>query len=380
MIKLSNLRNQLRHHLINIPGWRTNRKIIVFESDDWGSIRMTSKKVYNWFYNKGYEVDKCPYNKNDSIECNEDLELLFEVLNSVEDRKGNPAIFTVNNIVANPDFFRIKESGFCKYYFEPFTQTLERYSGRDRVYELYLEGISHGIFRPQFHGREHLNLNRWMEGLNSGNKILHEAFGQKMFTVRQSDDTGSGRKGWLDAFGLGYQEEWEGLNNIIESGLDIFENLWGYRSLSCIAPCYVWSQGAESILAKNGVKYIQGTHVQRVPVNSSELSIKRKYHYLGQRNKLGQRYLVRNVHFEPTEDGRRNAVDKALRDIELAFRYNKPAIVSSHRVNYIGSIRRENRNKNLLLLKNLLNQIVTKYPEVEFMTSDQLGNLISRGN
>jgi len=32
----------IKSHLLNLPGWHTNRKIVVIESDDWGSIRMSS--------------------------------------------------------------------------------------------------------------------------------------------------------------------------------------------------------------------------------------------------------------------------------------------------------------------------------------------------
>lgn len=28
--------SNLAHNLLNIPGWHTNRKIVVIESDDWG--------------------------------------------------------------------------------------------------------------------------------------------------------------------------------------------------------------------------------------------------------------------------------------------------------------------------------------------------------
>ena len=35
----------IKKWLINIPGWRTNRHIVVIESDDWGSIRMPSCEV-----------------------------------------------------------------------------------------------------------------------------------------------------------------------------------------------------------------------------------------------------------------------------------------------------------------------------------------------
>ena len=102
----------LHEFLKNHLGWKTNRKIVVFESDDWGMTRMPSKKIYDELSQKGYSVDKCPYNKYDSLESNEDLEKLIAVLMSVKDSKGNPAKFTMNNIVANPDFDKIKKSGY----------------------------------------------------------------------------------------------------------------------------------------------------------------------------------------------------------------------------------------------------------------------------
>ena len=37
---------KLMRNLSNLPGWRTKRKIVVIESDDWGSIRMPSKRAY----------------------------------------------------------------------------------------------------------------------------------------------------------------------------------------------------------------------------------------------------------------------------------------------------------------------------------------------
>jgi len=362
-------------HLANIPGWRTNRKIVVIESDDWGMIRMSSKEAYDWFLNKGYNVDQCPYNRYDAIESNEDLELLFDVLSSVKDWRDNTAVFTANNIVANPHFAKIKDSGFRKYYFEPFTETLKKYPDRDRVTDLYKQGITQKIFRPQFHGREHINVNRWMDKLNSGNNIFLDAFEQNMFTVYKSGNN-NGRRYCLDAFGFGNSKEWVNLNDSIKSGLDLFEDLWGYRSSSFIAPCYVWPQKLEGILAKNGVKFIQGTRVQRVPLQDEKLEIKKKYHYLGQKNLFGQRYLVRNVHFEPAANSDADPVDRAMKEIDFAFRYKKPAIISSHRVNYIGSIRPENRDKNLKLLRTLMKRIVNQYSDVEFMSSDQLGELI----
>ena len=65
-----------------------------------------------------------------------------------------------------------------------------------------------------------------------------------------------------------------------------------------------------------------------------------------------------------------------MKEIDLAFFWKKPAIISSHRLNFIGSMQSKNRGNNLILLDELLKKILKKYPEVEFMTSDLLGDLI----
>mgnify|MGYP000999890125 CR=1 FL=1 len=44
---IQKFKSALLEQIINIPGWRTNRKIVVIESDDWGSVRMRSREVYD---------------------------------------------------------------------------------------------------------------------------------------------------------------------------------------------------------------------------------------------------------------------------------------------------------------------------------------------
>ena len=56
---------------------------------------------------------------------------------------------------------------------------------------------------------------------------------------------------------------------------------------------------------------------------------------------------------------------------------NRPAIISSHRVNYVGFLDERNRDKNLKLLKTLLDKILNKWPDVEFLSSDEMGLIIN---
>lgn len=97
---------------------------------------------------------------------------------------------------------------------------------------------------------------------------------------------------------------------------------------------------------------------------------------MGKQNKNDQIYLVRNVLFEPSSSQSIDWVNNALYQISRAFSEKQPAIICSHRVNFIGRIFKENRDRNLKLFRLLLNNILKKWPDVEFMSSDELGKLI----
>ena len=160
MSKIIAYKRKLIDWYANSRGWRTNRKIVVIESDDWGSIRMPSRQVYSELLSKGLPVDRLSYMKFDSLESNRDLIMLFGVLTSFRDKNGNHPVITANTIMTNPDFEKIRESDFNEYHAEVFTETLKRYPEHDQVFALYQQGIKQRIFYPQLHGMEHLNIKR----------------------------------------------------------------------------------------------------------------------------------------------------------------------------------------------------------------------------
>jgi len=47
-----------------------------------------------------------------------------------------------------------------------------------------------------------------------------------------------------------------------------------------------------------------------------------------------------------------------------------------HRLNFVGGIDQEARGNHLNQFKILLESIITRYPEVEFLSSDELAQLI----
>ena len=367
----------ITRNLLNILGWRTNRRIVIIESDDWGSIRMADQKAYQYFLKKGYPVYESPYNRYDALESNEDLEMLYEVLSSVKDVHGNPAVMTANCVVANPDFQKIKSQNYQKYFYEPFTETLKQYPKHDRVYDLYKEGIKNKLFWPQFHGREHLNVTNWMNALQKGDQFALEAFKKNMFSLQTGSCEIENEMQYLDALNYTLPSELNILKQIVADGISLFNNIWGFIPSSFIAPCYIWSDDVEATLQQHGIKYIQGMVVQNVPRDGSGANFKKNYHYMGQRNSLGQFYLIRNAFFEPSQIQIIDWIGDCLHRISVAFHWKKPATISSHRLNYIGFIDPANRHRNLALFKELLTEIVKRWPDVEFMTSSQLGDLMN---
>lgn len=366
---IGRIKSFFSHNLINIPGWRTRRKIVVFESDDWGSIRMPSLEVFSEFRSKGLSLTQTDYNRLDTLESNDDLSMLFDVLRTYHDRNNRHPVFTANVVVGNPDFDRIRSTNFNEYFYEPVTETIKYYPGREDVVTLWKNGYSEGIFHPQFHGREHVNVNRWMNALRGGKPEIMLTFNHRTTFSGYEDYN------FMEVLDNNSPEEIEYVNESIAEGLNVFESIMGYRSRTFIPPCYTWDSNIEKNLHLNGVKFIQGLIVQLIPTGSFG-NYRRKYHFLGTRNSWNMIFLIRNCFFEPSLSESDNPVDDCLRRIDIAFRWNKPAIICTHRLNYIGSINEENREKNLNSLGFLLKNILASWPDVEFMSSDQLGDLI----
>jgi len=230
----------IKQHLKNSRGWTTKRKIVVIESDDWGSIRMPSRSVYEKCLAAGYPVDQIPYERYDSLASVDDLELLFELLSSIRNDQGNPPVITANCIVANPDFEKIEASGFREYYYEPFTETLERYPEHAGSFQLWKDGIDKGIFYPQYHGREHFNVSMFMTALQQGKQEALFGFSHQMPGLIPHGRNAKGN-GYVEATRYTDVTDKNQKLEIILEGADLFEKIFQFKSESFIPPNYIWS-------------------------------------------------------------------------------------------------------------------------------------------
>jgi hypothetical protein len=349
-------------------------KIVVVESDDWGSIRMSSRESFEKLRQAGLNLlggDSGRYNSFDCIESATDLEALFETLCSVKNSEGNHPVFTALSLSANPDFDLIKSNNFQTYYWEPFTKTLGKYN-RPGTIEMYGEGIRNHLFIPQFHGREHLNIAVWMRALQHKEPQTLAAFEEGIWGFK---NTNTNKINYQAAFDLELTEDLEQQKKTIQEGLQLFETLHGYKASFFVPPNGPINNILEQTAAENGIQYMSAPKIQQEALGNG--NTRKRYHYLGQQNKSKQLYITRNCFFEPSATSK-DWVSSCLAEINTAFRWHKPAVISTHRVNYTGSLDEGNRKSGLQQLNTLLTEITRKWPEVIFLSSNELGDMIKQ--
>ncbi len=372
---------QLKYNFIlnakNLVGWRTKRKIVVISVDDYGNVRLDSKKAREAMDREGLKV-KNRFDALDTLETRDDLEMLYKALRSVSDKNGRHAVFTPFAMPCNINFEKMAETGYSKYHYELLPETYEKLSemqpGAYRgTWDLWREGIDRGMMVPLFHGREHINLKLFEEKLANGDKEVLVALKNRSFTSISSGEYETISP--MAAFDFWELEENERFKEVIRDGLNAFEKVYGYRSNHFNPPGGREHPVIHSTLKECGVKYIDTPFIKNE--HQGKGRYKKVFNYTGKQNSEGQTYLVRNVVFEPTEDRGVKWVDYTLQQIEAAFGWNRPAIISSHRVNFCGHIDTENRREGIETLEELLQKIVKRWPDVEFMAANELGDLIS---
>lgn len=374
---MASLLTKCKNQYVAWRGFHTERHLVVIESDDWGSIRMPSAEVYRKLQKAGDHPENDAFLRNDCLENVADLTALFAVLTSVKDKNGSPAVMTANFAMANPDFDKIDPINDA-YFFEPLTDTYKRYYPDQDVFSCVQDGIKSSCFVPQLHCREHMNVNRWMNDLKQQKYDTVIAFQNHMIGTGASFSQ-ENPFGYMDAFNSNFTSDAE-LSNVVHEAMELFENTFGKKSETFVASCFVWNDALEKALCEVGVRGIQSGCWQNLPVCTEEgNALRRKLRFTGQKNRIGQVYTVRNCTFEPAyQQTPMKSAKECLDQIMRAFHNRKPAIINSHRFNYIGSINRENARENLKGLSWLLQTIIENIPDVEFISTPELLRIIDQ--
>lgn len=362
-------------HFSNIAGWQSKKKIVVFESDDWGCIRMPDFSVQKELIANGVRVDRNYFSLNDTLESEIDLNLLSNELGLHKDVNGNPPVFTTLHIMCNPDFSKIKEFDFNQYFGEFFFNTYSRYN-RDssKMRDLWSSGYNNKIFFPGFHGREHLHADRWIGGLRNRLPVTFLAFKLGMFGIH-SEIANEYRKDYFASYDIDSLEQIPNVKHAIQEGLLAFNDYFGFKTRYFVPPNGLFPIQVSDILGSFGIRFFNTPKIAKVPMGDGTYSVRLRW--LGKKLSHNLICVTRNAFFEPSNSTMSiDWVDRCLHDISIAFRWNKPAIVSTHRVNYVGGIFPSNRDRGLKQLNILLKRMLQRWPDIEFMHSERLGDSI----
>lgn len=367
------IKEKISKNYINAIGWSTKQKYLLIESDDWGAVRMPSRKVYDKLIKNNIPVDKFSFDKNDSVESEDDLNELFSSLEKFRDKIGNPAVLTAYHVLANPYFEKINASNRKEYHYETILETYASSGHTKNVPELIKEGMRKGVYIPQFHGREHIHVKRWMEAINSTSQKEQIAFeNEAIISTKSKSCTSPYLKNYFASLDYDSIDEFSELEKIHSEGLELFEQIFGFKSLTFMAQGSVYGDHILKNLNNKGVKLVNGQQLHPNLKGGFDNINK----YWGANNKYGQKYWRRNCMFEPGRNQDFDWVGKCMEEIEIAFRWGKPAVISSHRENFIGSIFKENRKQSLKKLERLLEKVILKWPDVQFINSAQLAEIM----
>ncbi len=348
------------------------KKYICFESDDWGSYRLPLPPKRQTIYQLPIQLDEPGvefFNAFDAIESPDDVEALTNTLLEIG-RKHSIELpqqpkFTFLHATRNPNFEKIKASNFQDYYSEGIEDSYLKTWGKSSLISTK-KAIAENVIRAEFHCREHLNVPYWMNQLKKGDFETLLAAENEFWSFINKN---ANQVYYQASFHLDNAKDIQQYQEIISNGLDDFKNLFDYSSIYFVAPNAPYSNQLLPILKSKGVKLICGGRLQIEPMGSGKN--RKVYRIPGVKWLDGFYYVKRNAFFEPA-DKSMDWVDLCLKQISIAFSKDQPAVISSHRVNYVSGGSVQNRDHGLKELEKLIHSIYKNWPEVEFITSNQL--------
>jgi hypothetical protein len=355
-------------HLKNLIGTKCQRKLVAICLDDYGNVRLHSRDAL-----AELERQRLPrrihFDEFDALETSKDLESMFEVLSSVKDSKGNNARLTALANVANADFAKMKADGFENYSYEMLPTTYGKLGNEyQNCMELWRQGIDRHLIRPEFHGREHLNLRILMAKLKNRNHDVLTCFSQNSL-ARLTEPTGS-HSSWTAAFEFNEKKELSEHCEIIADGINCFERVFARRPGVFNSPGGKEHPSLHPFLKQQGFRIVERSFFHWA--HQGKGRFRPSFARARAETKLKPAISIRNCVFEPTAPAHIDWVAKTLQQIEIAFYWNRPAIISCHRVNFVGKICEKNRQTGLSALRSLLAAIVARWPDVEFQFLDEL--------
>lgn len=354
--------------------WRGIRAIVI-QSDDWGYCGGTPNR---YVFDKLYPILERRYDRKHivssktTLESPGNMESVFEILEKYKDTEGRHPVFQAAYVVCNPDYQQIRNNQFQNYVDIPLPQVPLVWE-RGNIISKALDGIRRGVWRPIYHGISHFNTTRWMKRLSEDNDVKEVAMhGCFLWSEGKAD------------YEFGDIDNLKEFPRRLARGMNIFKRIFGYLPDTAVMPGYVWPLKIEPYLASSAITILEGKNLQVREQTLLEKIRGKAFNLMGYKDAaklwqispgdfrpdIGIYYLTRNVYFEPYSELKLDIntfVEKTISTIEKMWNSNQPAIITTHRANYV-SWDESVAEKGLQCLDLLLKKLLYRYPNLSFYT------------
>jgi hypothetical protein len=311
--------------------WRRARAV-VFESDDWGLCGFVPDREAL----KGLDRERLAGRLIESywettLEDSTTVAVLSRLLASHRGTDGLPPALQANYILCSLEYLPGGEQagpgeGAWRDHDLP---DLPAAYARPGLWEAVAAGRRLGVWRPELHGAYHYDPERRRMSV-AADEEARRAAAQGVLPFPGSDR----------AWELG---PWRGeavLATELEHSLAVFQHLFGRPPVSVMAPDYVWDSACERRWVARGLRVIQGKREQRDPQRRGgrlrqrlEKVLERAWARIRYPDRT---YLERNCRFEPVQSAdAESAATRCLEEIRDAWRRGEPAVVETHRLNFV---------------------------------------------
>jgi hypothetical protein len=364
--------------------WREHPGVII-ESDDWGVARMFSdqarldqaKGLTSKQFDTTFEAML-----TSTLESPKDLERLFAILGRSRGVDGLPAVVTANYVVCSPDYEAMEADGPKRLRWQRIPLLAKGWLRGDYV-EKAKQGVSKGIWQPEYHAFLHMNPFVWLKALRAEDPLTRAMFDLESY----ADMDGRSSPEYCHTQSR-RQQRWS-----IAHGTAAFQAVFGRPAISSIAPYFIWQRRTEALLRHQGIRVIQAKNRQR-EANGAPWAglIERVAGLVGLKTSFdpkkiksgdvntafGLTYLRRNVDFEPLINPDPEYLESVKRKVLEVWKQGEPIVINSHRYNY-ASLDGVEAERCSALLQELLEWISKTLPGVRYLTDGEAAQVFSDG-
>lgn len=292
------------------------------------------------------------------------LSRIAEVLGRYQDRRGRHPVVTIGVVLALPA--GATGAGSPR---DAVTLAADRFRG---IRECLVAGADAGLMALQLHGMEHYwrpalisaagtdaTVARWLEGEGG---LRTEALPSRLQTR------------WADASRLpSVPLPPDQIRDAVREELSTFAEIFGRPATVAVPPTFVWDARVERAWASGGIRYIVTPGRRYVGRDEAgRLVADKGAIHSGEQGDGGVVYLVRDRYFEPSLG---HDASRALAALAEKTRAGRPTLLEMHRFNFTGDAAAA--TNAVSELDRLLASALTEYPELRFLSTEELGKRIA---